>query len=308
MSKSNQLWDWAKDCAAGAAAGSAVGGKVGAEAGAIGGAIAGGGVGAAPGAAGAATVAATVGGIYGCLQASGSLERAGQELDKLWERAKGSVTEWADDALDWISDAVLGRRRKKKKGRKPSPPTTQQAMLMVLDHLERRGGSPNGVAPYIFEMPVKGGKWRPMDIAWALNPSVIADLFGPEAVSDERYEPRRLYNDLATLYRLAPNHWPPGVQFTIALKRVGDARSIGKMDVKDWPLLWNMAEGDDRIPGSRAHLATDLSGDRLVSSEDYNNKDADTPDDEREGSWTDKALHGAERLWSFVKEHALEAW
>lgn len=173
-------------------------------------------------------VAATAGaGIYGCLENTGSLEKASEEVERFFRRQGDRAVEMAEDAIEDIVGWLGGKKRKKNRKR-PSPPRLDQALAMLLSHLVYRGGSSNGMAPYQFEVKNKGKKgWKVLSAAWPLNPSVITTIWGDDFI---RVHPDEAYNALATMWSKMPERWPPGVRLTMAIKRVGDAYRVRDAD------------------------------------------------------------------------------
>ena len=196
-----------------------------------------------------------VGGVIGCLRGTGDLAAAGRVLNRAanelvgwWGRARHRVWGESEDAIEDVARWVAGVFSTEKKRRaKRSPPTLEQALGLILAHLTGRGGSPNGLPPYQFEMQVssgsKKGSWRTVHASWVLHTQIKAELFGDVAGD---WDSQRLYELLATMYLRTPQTWEPGARLTIALSRVGDWLIEADADttIDRWPVF----------PGGEAEL------------------------------------------------------
>jgi hypothetical protein len=219
------LWSWTKKCAEGAADEAAIGAAAG------------------------GVVGGTAGGVYGCLANTGDLQRAGDELEAWWGRQQRTLERMADHAVDDVLDWITGRPRKRARKR-PTPPTMEGAIALILDHLTKRGGSPNGVEPWRFEVRAGRG-WRDMAAGWPLHPSVRQELYGDAAAG---WDAEELYRDIATMWHRTPERWGAGARLTVAMRRVGDARAAGVTVAEGWP-VFPAEEG-----GARARLAQEMEG------------------------------------------------
>jgi hypothetical protein len=196
-----------------------------------------------------------VGGVIGCLRGTGDLGAAGQalnraakELSSWWGKARhrvwGETEEAIEDVARWVTDIFS---TEKKRRAKRSPPTMEQALGLILAHLTSRGGSPNGLAPYQFEMQVstgaRKGSWRTVHASWVLHTQIKSTLFGDVAAD---WDAQRLYDLLATMYARTPQVWEPGARLTIAISRVGDWLIEADADtpITVWPVF----------PGGEAEL------------------------------------------------------
>jgi hypothetical protein len=196
-----------------------------------------------------------VGGVIGCLRGTGDLATAGRVLNRAagdlsgwWGRARHRVWGESEEAIEDVARWVTGVFSTEKKRRaKRSPPTLEQALGLILAHLTSRGGSPNGLAPYQFEMQVSSGprkgSWRTVHASWVLHTQIKSDLFGDSAGD---WDAQRLYELLATMYLRTPQVWEPGARLTIALSRVGDWLIEADPDttIDRWPVF----------PGGEAEL------------------------------------------------------
>jgi hypothetical protein len=196
-----------------------------------------------------------VGGVVGCLRGTGDLGTAGKALNRAagdlsawWGRARHRVWGESEEAIEDVARWVTGVFSTEKKRRaKRSPPTLEQALGLILAHLTGRGGSPNGLPPYQFEMQVssgsKKGSWRTVHASWVLHTQIKAEMFGDVAGD---WDAQRLYELLATMYLRTPQTWEPGARLTIALSRVGDWLIEADADttIDRWPVF----------PGGEAEL------------------------------------------------------